>query len=66
MSDCFCCYAWSTLLLLAYYQGFFDNGRLDFIMQSRLGPVINNFANVIWEAGNVMRQLLERLLGSPL
>ena len=53
-------------ILLASYQGFFDNGRLDFLTQGKLGPVVNTFAAAIDEVGLLLRQMLEKVLGSPL
>ena len=56
----------SCLMLLASYQGFFDGGRLDFIMQSRLGPVVSTLGEGFGNVGRVLRQLLEKVPGSPL
>ena len=55
----------SCLMLLASYQGFFDGGRLDFIMQSRLGPVVSTLGEGFGNVGRVLRQLLEKVPGSP-
>ena len=54
------------VILLATYQGFFDNGRLDFVMQSKLGPVVNTLSNAIGELGQLLRRSLEQVLGNLL